>query len=63
MDNKVCFLWSWFIFIIGCLVFFYMSWCKEYEKKIISINRFIYTIKFEGGRCVTSIFDEKTNKE
>lgn len=50
-----------FCLLIICLttiILSYMQWCKEYDSKIISINRVVYTLKFENGRYISSIQDE-----
>ena len=58
-DKYIAMIWISIIFSTTFLIFYYINWDKEYDSKIISINRYTYTIKLENGRCLHFINDER----
>ncbi len=51
-------VFSLLILCMTTLIFSYMQWCKEYDSKIVSITRNVYTIKIENGKSITIIKDD-----
>lgn len=59
--NLIC--WLAIIMSITFLLYTLICYYREYDQKIISINRHAYTIRLENGKCLGITEDFKTTNE
>lgn len=62
-DEWIATIWIIIVISVSYLIYTYMIWCKEYDSKIVSINRYHYYVKFEDGEQIFLKNDHKNYEE